>query len=102
MRTSTLVAAIVTGSALGTLIVGGSLVAAYHPAPTPVAPAAQQLAPTPVPASPAYCAREDGSGSALPCRWDAGARGNGSGQSYWVLPTAGGGRAYAYDSEVAR
>lgn len=32
MRTSTLAAAIVTGTALGTAIVAGSLLAAYHPA----------------------------------------------------------------------
>lgn len=112
MRTSTLAAAIVTGTALGTAIVAGSLLAAYHPAPTAGVPtwedavdrvvAQHQQAPTSAPTSPAHCRQEDGSGSPLPCRWDATTDGAGTGRSYWVLPAADGGMRYAYDPEATR
>lgn len=47
-----------------------------RPAPTPVV--VRRMVP---------CAFEDGSGSALPCYWDASTRGNRTGRSFWFDST---------------
>jgi len=46
----------------------------------------------------APCKEEDGSGQALPCRWDAATSGNGAGQSFTVRRAADGGTNYIYDN----
>jgi len=46
----------------------------------------------------APCKEEDGSGQALPCRWDATASGNGVGLSFTVRRATDGGVDYIYDN----
>ena len=57
--------------------------------PTATATAAQTIAP---------CKEEDGSGQALPCRWDASVSWNGVGLSFTVRRAADGGTTYIYDN----
>ena len=80
----------IAGSVLALTVIGGFAAAStFQSAPASAPVVATKIAP---------CIEEDGSGQALPCRWDASVSGNGVGLSFTVRRAADGGTTYIYDN----
>ena len=84
----------IAGSVLALTVIGGFAAASTFQS-APAAPV-RVVQPAVTPITP--CNEEDGSGQALPCRWDASVSGNGVGLSFTVRRATDGGTNYIYDN----
>ena len=90
------VKATTAGFVMAGLVSAGAVTVLVVSQPAPVK-TVQFVAPAPV-ATITPCKEEDGSGQALPCRWDASVSGNGVGLSFTVRRATDGGTNYIYDN----